>query len=149
VARLDRLWREAHTARDDPLLDPEALARLAPAALAAVVLYPHAAARWAWFEHAPIFSIWSRNREAAPLTDAWEPRWKAEGALLTRAHGNVEWRALDAAGFALLEACANGGTLAQATAAALGADPHASLEQTMTLLLQAGAFSRLSVTHSC
>ena len=53
--------------------------------LPAPCCYPHAAARWAWFADAPIFSIWARNREA-PADDGemWEPSWLAEGALLTR-----------------------------------------------------------------
>jgi hypothetical protein len=146
VARLDRLWCEAHAARDEAALDPAALAQLTAETLAASVLYPHAAARWAWFADAPIYSIWSRNRAAPPPTDAWEPAWQAEGALLTRARSAVAWCALDAAGHALLDACANGATLAQAAAAALAADPDADLRQAMALLLRAGAFNRMSIT---
>lgn len=148
VARLDRLWSEAHTARDDTLLDADALTRLAPAALAEYVLYPHAAARWAWFEHAPIFSIWSRNRaDDFESETAWQPDWHAEGALLTRAHGNVEWMALDAAGYTLIQRCADGGTLAQAADAALAANAAADLHALMAALLRAGAFSRMSRTR--
>ncbi len=148
VARLDRLWTEAHSARDEPLLDAAALARLAPEKLAGAVLYPHAAARWAWFADAPIFSIWARNRgEPVNEDEMWEPPWHAEGALLTRPHGAVQWQALDAAGHAFVEACANGGTLALAAAAAQASDGTADLQQLIAQLLHKGAFSRFSVTR--
>ena len=65
VARLDRLWTEAHTACDAASLDAAALAGLAPEQLADAVLQPHPAARWAWFEEMPVRSIWQRNRAAA------------------------------------------------------------------------------------
>lgn len=149
VARLDRLWTEAHGARDEPLLDAAALATLAPEQLAGAVLYPHAAARWAWFADAPIFSIWARNRsEPVNEDEMWEPPWHAEGALLTRPHGAMQWQALDAAGHAFIDACAMGGTLAQAAAAAQAADSAADLRLLVAQLLHAGAFSRLSVTRA-
>lgn len=147
VARLDRLWTEAHIARDEAVLDPAAITGLAPVTFAATVLVPHAAARWAWFAEAPVFSIWSRNR-TGNVTDGeiWEPQWKAEGALLTRAHGAVEWFGLDIAGCAFLDACASGDTLAQAAGAALAAQANTDLRQLMATLLQAGAFNRMSST---
>ena len=149
VARLDRLWTEAHIARDEAVLDPAVIVNLAPEKLAATVLYPHAAARWAWFDDAPVFSIWSRNRSGDfAENEIREPAWKAEGALLTRAQGRVEWIELNAAAFAFLEHCASGGTLAQAANAALAAQCDADLRQIMAMLLRAGAFSRFSVTHS-
>lgn len=148
VARLDHLWTQAHTARDDTTLDAAAIATLAPEKLAVTVLHPHAAARWAWFADAPAFSIWSRNRAGDDITGAtWEPEWQAEGALLTRTNGAVEWNALNAAGCAFLDACASGGTLTQATGAALAADAAADLQQLMHTLLYAGAFSRMSITR--
>lgn len=149
VARLDRLWSEAHIARDDALLDAEALSALSPQQLACAVLYPHAAARWAWFDDAPAFSIWARNRDLpGDDSEIWEPLWHAEGALITRAHGAVQWLALDAASYAFVDICATGGTLAQAAAAALAADSAADLRQLTAQLLQAGAFSRISLTRT-
>jgi Putative DNA-binding domain len=147
VARLDRLWMEAHTARDDTVLDPATIATLPAKKLAGAVLYPHAAARWAWFADAPVVSMWSRNRFGDFADDEpWAPTWKAEGALLTRAQGHVEWIALNAAAFAFLEQCASGGTLAQAAQAAQAAQHDADFQQLMATLLRAGAFSRLSMT---
>ncbi len=149
VARLDQLWSEAHSARDDPLLDGAALMASLPQQLARTVLYPHAAARWAWFDNAPIYSIWSRNRDDAIDNGAiWEPAWHSEGALITRAQGGVQWLALDAADYAFIDTCALGGTLAQATAAALAADALVDLQQLMAKLLRAGAFSHSSITRA-
>jgi hypothetical protein len=97
VARLDRFWSECHLARDEaPLRRIEKLP-----------LRIHAAARWAWFP-LPAFSIWSRTREGD--ADLGDLAWRAEGALLTRPHDAVRWMALDAAGCALLDACARGET---------------------------------------
>ncbi len=148
VARLDRLWTESHIARDETTLDAALIARLSPEKLATAVLYPHAAARRAWFADAPVFSIWSRNRgNDLDVVDTWQPEWKGEGVLLTRMHSAVEWIALDAAGCAFLDRCANGGTLAEAARDALAAQHGADLQQLMAALLHAGAFNRMSVTR--
>ena len=112
VARLDALWRDAHAAADAPPLDAAWLARHEAQRLAALVLQPHPAARWAWFAEQPIYSIWSRNRGAAD--DDGEIVWQGEGALLTRPADVVTWRPIDAAGCAFLDACAQGLPLAEA-----------------------------------
>lgn len=148
VARLDRLWTEAHIARDETILDASALVGLTPKFLATTVLYPHAAARWAWFTESPIYSIWSRNRNEIATDDGlWEPVWQSEGALITRAHGVVEWVALNPASYAFLDACASGGTLAEAAKAALTAQADADLQRMMATLLEAGTFNRMSNTR--
>ena len=145
VARLDRYWTEVHIARDDVPLSPAALSNLASKQLAATVLYPHSAARWAWFDDMPIYSIWARNRADEPLADEWTPDWHAEGALLTRTAATVQWCALDAPSHAFINTCANGATVAQAAAAALTANPATDLRQLMASLLGAGVFSRFSI----
>lgn len=138
VARLDRYWTEAHTAPDEAALEPAAVACLTPETLARTVLHLHPAARWAWFENAPICTIWSRNR----ADSASEPGldWQSEGALLVRPGDTVEWITLDAAGCSFLDACAAGSTLAGAAQAALGAQGNADLARLMSSLLEAGAF---------
>jgi len=142
VARLDRCWTESHAARDESALAPAALARLAPDALAATVLHPHAAARWRWFADQPIYTIWRQNREAQD--DEREIDWRGEGALLVRPHGVVQWAPFDAAGCAFLDACTAGRPLNVAAAAALEAQQHADLARLMKTLLEAGAFGRMS-----
>ena len=144
VARLDRCWTEAHAAPDEPALAPAALASLAPEALAAKVLHPHAAARWAWFAGQPVYTIWQRNREATD--DEHDIDWRGEGALLARPRGVVQWMPLDAAGCAFLDACAAGRPLKEAADAAVGVREDADLAGLMKTLLEAGAFGRMSWT---
>lgn len=142
VARLDRYWTEAHVAPDDKMLDPATVAGLGPEALASAVLRPHAAARWAWFPDAPIYSIWSRNRgDEVPTGDL---DWKPEGALLVRPRDTVQWITIDAAARVFLDACANGLTLAAAADAALKAQVDTDLARLMSTLLAAGAFGNLT-----
>ncbi len=139
VARLDRYWTEVHGAPDEDVLDPAAVAGAPPAALAAAVLHPHAAARWAWFSDAPVYTIWSRNRSGDALDDDLD--WRPEGALLTRPRDAVEWVALDAADCEFLDACAAGKTVAASVQAALAVQGNADLARLMSGLLTAGAFS--------
>ena len=139
VARLDRCWTEAHAARDAAALRPAALAGLPSDALAATVLRPHPAARWAYFDAQPVYTIWRRNREQAE--DEAELDWQGEGALLTRPAGAVQWQPLAAAGCAFLDACARGEPLDAAAAAALAVQENADLARLLASLLEAGAFS--------
>jgi hypothetical protein len=147
VARLDRLWTEVHTAPDEEALDPAAVARLAPDALAGVRLHPHPAARWAWFDEAPIYTIWSRNRTSSGVFDA-DLDWRSEGALLVRPRDTVEWMALDAAGCVFLDACAAGCTLAGAAQAALQVQDEVDFTRLMSALLEAGAFGRMRLADN-
>ncbi len=144
VARLDRCWTEAHGAADAVALAPAALAGLPLEQLGQLVLAPHPAARWAWFEDQPIYTLWRRNRGgAAQGVDGGEKLvWRGEGALLTRPAAAVTWTALDAAGCAFLDACAAGRPLAHAARAALARQASADLALLMAKLLQAGAFCR-------
>jgi len=145
IARLDWLWTESHAARDEETLEPAMVARLAPEMLARAVLRLHTATRWAWFNDAPIYTIWSRNRVANESNT--DINWISEGALLVRPHDTVKWIALDAAGCAFLDACAIGGPLADAAAAALEAQSDADMAHLMSTLLTAGAFSGVSMTN--
>lgn len=144
VARLDRFWTEAHVAADALVLEPSALAGLPPELLGDLVLQPHPAARWAWFDGQPIYTLWQRNRcsalESMASGDALD--WTGEGALLTRPGGAVAWRALEAGGCAFLDVCAAGQPLALAADAALARQADCDLARLMAALLQAGAFCR-------
>lgn len=138
VAKLDCLWTEAHAAADEAPLAAADLAALPPEALGELRLRPHAAARWAWFDEQPIYTIWSRNREGS---DVGEIDWAGEGALLTRPQDAVQWTAIDTAGCAFMDACAAGATLAEAAGAALAAHPEADISQLLATLIAAGALS--------
>ena len=138
VARLDRCWTEAHGAADAPVLDVAELAGLAAEKLAALTLTPHPAARWAWFDAQPVYTIWRRNRAATDHEDTLA--WHGEGALLLRPVDTVRWQQLDSAGCAFLDACAEGQPLATAAGAALAADPQADIAALLAMLLAAGVF---------
>ena len=139
VARLDRLWTESHTAADAAPLGITQLAQLPPDALACCRLQPHPAARWAWFEAQPIYSIWARNRTGTAQHD--ELNWQGEGALLTRPDAAVRWQAAGRADCAFLDACAAGHALAEAAEQAQRADASADLSALLGRLLDAGAIA--------
>ncbi|MEP6876054.1 MAG: DNA-binding domain-containing protein [Burkholderiales bacterium] len=139
VARLDRLWIEAHTAADANVADSVWLARLSPEEIGALRLRPHPAARWCIFEDLPIYSIWSANRAGENSID--EIVWQGEGALLTRPTDAVTWKRLDRSGAAFLDACAEGFLLAEAAGAALGVFPEVDIAVLLAGLLSAGALT--------
>jgi hypothetical protein len=145
VARVDRLWSEAHVAADDQLLDPATLARLAPDDMARLTLRPHAAARWAWCDEHPIYTLWSRNRDSS-TDSAGAVDWRGEGVLLTRPHGVVMHHPLSREGAAFLMACAAGLDIEHAVAAALDLNPVADLPALIGHCLQASAFAGLETT---
>lgn len=139
VARLDRLWIEAHSAADEPVARPGILLATSGDALDALVLRPHAAARWAWFEDAPALTIWRANRDEAHPGAAIA--WRSEGVLLTRPRHDVRSTELAAAGIALLDACAAGSPLTAACAQTLSRYPGTDLTALLADLLVAGAFA--------
>ncbi len=141
VARLDRLWSEAHVAADAAVLDPALLAALPPEEMARLRLRLHPAARWRWFDEAPIGAIWSRSREGDGTIG--ELDWRGDGALLTRPLGDVRHALLPRAGVAFLDACAGGESIEGVALAALDVEPGADLSALVHQLLDAGAFSAL------
>lgn len=142
VAQLDLLWCESHVAPDAPGIDPGWVASQTPEQLARLVLTPHPAARWAWFDEQPIYSIWRQNQQARQHADTQEALvWQAEGALLVRPNDTVTWHSISRAGCVLLDACANGLALAQAADEALQTDPEADMASIFSMLLGAGAFA--------
>lgn len=141
VARLDRYWVEAHIAPEDSLVDAAAVASLPAELLERTVFRPHAAARWAWFDAVPAYTIWRANREESEVPGNLV--WQAEGALLSRPRGDVIWRPLTAAGYAFLEASAARLTFEAAAQRALDAQPGADLGAIVGELLAAGAFGQI------
>lgn len=143
VAQLDRHWTEAHVAADAPCADAALLAACAPEVLGACRLPPHPAARWCWCDDAPALSLWQIGRGERPLPTAGVAAlpWHGEGALTTRPFDAVRVTALPAAGCVLLDACAQGATLAEAVSAALAVAPTLDLAALFASLLSAGAFA--------
>lgn len=128
VCRLDRLWLEAHQAADAQPVGASALAALPHDALGQLRLRPLPSARWAWHADLPAFAIWqaARSQADAAALSALLPG-TPDGALLLRPGEAVEWHALDRAGCAFLDACAEGRTLLDASAQALTADPGCAI----------------------
>lgn len=145
VARLDRMWTEAHVARDDPVVDPASIAALPPGQLAAAKLEPHAAAGWLWSDEHPIHALWTRSRDPGASDDLSGVAWRGEGVLVTRPRDTVRWIEAGPAHCAFLEACAAGLPLDDAAVRALEADRNADLARLMADLLDAGAFARLAL----
>lgn len=142
VARVDRLWTEAHVAADATLLEAATLAALPPADMSSVGLRLHPAARWTWSDDWPIHTLWSRNRShdadpGAPLD------WSGEGVLVTRPLGPVQVETLARGGVALLDACRDGRSIEGAVQCALDAQPGIDLAALIQQLLQAGGFAGL------
>ncbi len=137
VAQLDRCWTESHVAADARAVDAAWLASLAPESLGSMVLRPHPAARWAWFEDLPVYTIWQRNR--SDTTEQGELVWQGEGALLARPTASVASSALGRGGCAFLDACAADRPLGVAAEAALDAEADIDVASLLSHLLQRGA----------
>ena len=135
VAQLDRSWTEAHLAADAPSLDSNGL-QVDAARLAASVLVPHPATRWARFIGVPAFTIWRRHRDGESLSA--ELDWRDEQALIVRPGATVQWHASSEAALAFLDACARGETFAVA-AEHIGD----AIVSVLPPLLAAGAFTAL------
>jgi Putative DNA-binding domain len=141
VARLDRAWTEAHLAADAPVLAASSLVAVPPTRLIGAILVPHPATRWVASSTFPIYTIWRRHREHAPLDD--ELGWHGEGGLLTRPGGAVVWRALDASAATFLDACAQGRPFGVAAGHAFAEGRAAGIDTWLPALVAAGAFTRL------
>jgi hypothetical protein len=144
VARIDRLFTEAHAASDAPCLAAAALARLSPAALFEQRLALHAAARGGRFRHSAV-SIWQYHRADARGTELMIDD-RSESALITRPHGQIECTPLDLPAYAFLEQIRSGATLGEAGTAALEIDRTADVAGCLARLLASGAFAQLEGT---
>jgi len=137
VARLDRLWLAAFAAAEQPRLALHRLSERPPAQLAELCLRPCAAAQWHW-SVLPVFTIWRCNREGVELPESL--RWQGEGALLCRQHNRVLWQHVSIGACAFLDACAAGGTLADASALSLEAEPTLDFNAMLANLFSADVF---------
>ncbi len=151
LARADRMHLEALFSADEAPLPASRVASLQPDQLAGARLRPHPSARWAWFDAAPIATLWQRHHEARETgagPDLGDVLWQAEGLLLVCDGSAVRSWTVGRAAIDFLSACAARQTLAEAAGAALALEPDADLAPVMRLLLQAGAFAGLDVGHS-
>ena len=141
LAHLDRSWTQAHVAADDPPLDASGLAALAPDALGAARLRPHAAARWHRCEPPHAWALWREHREVPEAIDAPQRvPTTTLAALVVRPGMEVRATAITHAECAFLDACAAARPLAEAAQAALAVDPGTDLACSLARLIRAGAF---------
>lgn len=147
VARLEWLMRRAATAGDATALTATSLAGIAPDETPRLRLGLHPslgflASPW------PVDRIWRANRRGAT---AEETISLAEGGVLievSRRDGEVVMRILDDAAFAFRRRLAQGVTLEEAAAAALGADPRFDLAAALSALFAEGAVTEVSLAAS-
>ena len=147
LARLDRMWTEAHLAADADPLEPQALAGLTPEDFAVVRAVLHPSARLAAFDDGTP-TLWAALRaEGGPpaelALDA-EP----QAVLVVRPGGAVTHHILTPGALAFLIACAAEESLGEAAAVALAEEPDLDLSQAFAALIAAGAFSALTFPDS-
>lgn len=137
VARIDRLWTEAHFAADAVPVSATNIAGLAAGALMSLSLALHPATRHNWFG-TPAPSLWIAHRNDAALAEI-DIDWQAEGIVLARPEGRVTWRRIDADMVALLESFKPGRVMGEVAASFLSAHPDANLSSLFAQLLLDGA----------
>ena len=145
VARLDRLWTEAHVAADDSALDSQVLTDLDATEMATIRLRPRASARWVWSAEHPAYTLWNRNRfDRVQAVDADDQdsgfEWQGEGGLLVRHQQAVMSWPISEATCAFLGVCANEGSLPEAVGAAMDVQPSVNLSDLISTLMQANVF---------
>jgi hypothetical protein len=141
VARLDLLFTAADMAADAEPLAAAAVGALDADGFARHRLVLHPAAQFAWFG-AGVPSLWlALQRDPPPA--AFEVPETAEGLLMTRPHLSVAPMRLSRGAHALLAACRDGESLADAAVAALDAEPELPLSHAFAELIERGAFCRL------
>lgn len=140
VARIDRIWIQAHTAPDAEVLPSEGLRQLTPSALAAQRMTFHPATRIGWFRHSAA-SIWAHHRSEVSGSGLTIENCE-EGLLLTRPAGAVEFVLLDQPRFTFLDQLRRGVTLGEAAQAALEADDQTDIAGLLAQSIIAGTFTR-------
>lgn len=139
VARIDRMWIEAYTARDAMPLPANSLARRDPAVLYEQRVSLHPATRFGWFGHSAA-AIWMHHRQDCPASGL-EIADCEDGLVLARALGAIQHISLDRASFVFLERLAAGETLGEAASAALTIDVNADIAGGLARFVRAGIFS--------
>ena len=142
VARLDRLWTEAHFAEDAQALAGNTLARFPTAVLFEQQLAFHPATRFGWFKHSAV-TVWLQNRPPRPAPAALEIDGADERALLTRPHGKVECIQINASACVFLARLREGDSLGDAATALLEADAAADVAGHLAQFIAAGAFANV------
>jgi hypothetical protein len=140
VARVERLWTEAHLAADADALDLADLAAIGADGWMALRLPLHPAARVAWLS-TPAMTIWQAHRAEGGF-ETLAPEWRAEGALFTRPREEVRALTIDAPAHRVLAGLRIGETVGAAAAAAARLYPQADMSGLLTRLVASGALTK-------
>ncbi len=140
VARLERLWTEAHLAADAEALGLADLASLGADGWMTMRLALHPAARIAWLS-TPAMTIGQAHRAHGGF-ETLAPEWRAEGALLTRPADEVRALPIDAPAHRLLAGLRIGESFGAAAAAATRLYPEADVATLLTLFVASGALAK-------
>jgi hypothetical protein len=140
VARCEQLRNEAMHAADAPVLEPAALAALAPDRLLALKLRAHPAARFGWFA-TPAMAIWLAHQHG--IEGEIAPEWRSGGAIFTRPGTSVCGFELDSPSHRMIVGMRLGETLGAASHAASQLYPDAKVGECFGRLVNCGAFAAL------
>ncbi|VIO65351.1 hypothetical protein CI1B_04500 [Bradyrhizobium ivorense] len=142
VARIERAWLDAYHAADAEPLSAASLAATPPERLADAVFTAHPATRIVRSRFSAV-TIFAANRNEAPVgqIDAGTP----EDGLITRPDAEVIVRHLPEGGAVFLESLISGQSLGEAAALALRCSPSFDLAAGIAGMIQAGAFTTLSL----
>ncbi|ESQ91877.1 DNA-binding domain-containing protein [Asticcacaulis benevestitus] len=139
LARLDRLWTEAHLAADRVCLAPEALGAMSPDGFHYVSLQPVPSVRLVMFDTS-IPDLWVALR-GPKAPDELELLDEAQALLIWRPLSDVQTKCLKPAAFAFLEACRRGESVAAAVAMAATHMPLAEMPEMFADLFSSGVFA--------
>jgi hypothetical protein len=139
VARIERLWTEAHLAADAAPLAMADLVALDADGWMGLRLPLHPATRLAWLR-TPAMTIWQAHRSDAGF-ETLAPEWRAEGALFTRPGGEVRAMPIDAPTHRLLFGLRLGESVREAAAAVARVYPGADFPTLFAALVSSGAFA--------
>lgn len=142
IARVERAWLDAYHAADAEPLSHAALAAVPAEQLGDLVFTLHPATRIVRSQFAAV-TIFAANRDDAPSAtiDAATP----EDALITRPDDEVTVRHLPPGGADFLSALRSGHSLAAAATAGLDAAPSFDIAINIAGLIEAGAFTAITL----
>jgi len=142
VARIERAWLDAYHSADAEPLSAAALAAIPGDRLCELIFSSHPATRIVRSQFAAV-TIFAANRggESVAEIDAAA----AEDALITRPDSDVIVRHLPTGGADFLEALRSGQSLAAAASAALDAVPSFDIAANIAGLIEAGAFTAITL----
>jgi Putative DNA-binding domain len=142
AARVERAWLDAYHAADAAPLPSAALAAVPPERLSDAVFKAHPATNVIRSPFS-VVTIFAANRDTAPIgrIDASTP----EDALITRPDVDVVVRHLPPGGAVFLTSLAAGRTLGEAAASALAASPCFDIASSIAGMIDAGAFTAVTV----